>query len=168
MHANAESQVSLTSKNGNALSKVPSFLRGKTWWVHDSKPDNGKTCEQWSLKTKVKAEADRLLASMNEPYRFAAYNLQMARTHLQMCNPDITRRTWGEVMDAVVKTKRGKTTDRYERATKDKAFDSIRKATVIETAVETLFDVKGNGVHGRLPATVAQLRFGHGLTVGAR
>lgn len=125
------------------------FLRGKVWWVHDSQPDegnNGKvTCKQKSLRTKDEAEADRLLASLNEPYRFAAYNLQMARTHLQMSNPQITRRTWQEVFDAVVKTKHGNTKIRYERAAKDKAFDAIRNAVVIETQAETLFDVLAKG-----------------------
>ena len=121
------------------------FLRGKTWWAHDSQPGNGKTCKQRSLHTKNEAEAERLLASLNEPYRFAAYNLQMARTHLQMSNPEITRRTWREVFDAVVKTKHGNTKIRYERAAKDKAFDVIRSAVVIETQAETLLDVMAKG-----------------------
>jgi hypothetical protein len=85
------------------------FIRGRSWWVHDSKPQNGKTCRQWSLGTKDKAQAERQLASLNEPYHFAAYNLQLARTHLQMSNPELRQRTWQEVMEAVVKTKHGNT-----------------------------------------------------------
>lgn len=121
------------------------FRRGKNWWVHDCKPANGKSCHQTSLKTKDRAEAECLLASMNEPYRFAAYNLQMAKTHLQMSNPEITRRTWQEVMEAVVQTKQGKTRIRYERAVKDKALDAIRNSVLMETTAETLFDVMQKG-----------------------
>ncbi|HOX58181.1 MAG TPA: tyrosine-type recombinase/integrase [Verrucomicrobiota bacterium] len=122
------------------------FLRGRTWWVQDSQPqENGKAGKQVSLGTKDRAEAERLLASMNEPYRFAAYNLQMARTHLQMSNPEINRRTWQQVMDAVVKTKHGKTKARYETAVKDKAFDAIRTAVAIETTADTLLDVMAKG-----------------------
>ena len=121
------------------------FRRGQTWWVHDSQPENGKACKQKSLHTKDEAEAERLLAVLNEPYRFAAFNLQMARTHLQMSNPRITRRTWQDVMESVVNTKHGKTKIRYQRAMKDRAFDAIRNAVVIETQPETLFDVMAKG-----------------------
>jgi hypothetical protein len=51
----------------------------------------------------------------------------MARTHLQMSNPELTTRTWRQVMDAVVQTKRGPTKIRYERAVVDQAFDDIPK-----------------------------------------
>src|SRR5262245_17601641 len=96
------------------------FRRGSIWYVHDSQPEadkNGKvTCRQKSLGTKNKSEAERQVAIMNEPYRFAAFNLQMARTHLQMSNPELTTRTWRQVMEAAVQTKRGPTKIRYERA----------------------------------------------------
>lgn len=122
------------------------FLRGKTWWVQDSQPQpNGKPGKQTTLRTKNEGEAERLLATMNEPYRFAVFNLQMARTHLQMSNPEINQRTWQQVMDAVVKTKQGPTKIRYERAMKDKAFDAIRNAVVIETSGDTLLDVLARG-----------------------
>lgn len=121
------------------------FRRGRTWWIHDRKPAKGKSCHQSSLKTKDKQGAERLLASLNEPYRFAAYNLQMAKTHLQMSNPEITRRTWQEVMDAVVKTKQGTTRIRYERAAKDKAFDGMRDSVLMETPAEVLFNVMEKG-----------------------
>jgi predicted oxidoreductase len=55
-------------------------------------------------------------AVLNEPYRFAAFNLQMAKTHLQMSNPELTKRTWQQVMEAAVQTKHGPTKTRYERA----------------------------------------------------
>lgn len=122
------------------------FLRGRIWWVQDSRPQpNGKAGKQKNLRTRDEAEAERLLASLNEPYRFAAYNLQMARTQLQMASPEITSRTWQEVMVAVVKLKFGVTKDRYERAVKSKTFDGIRGAVLIETTAESLLDLMDKG-----------------------
>jgi len=125
------------------------FLRGRTWWVHDSQPQsNGKAGRQKSLRTKSEAEAERLLAAMNEPYRFAAFHLQLARTHWQMSNPEMTNRTWQNVMEAVIKTKHGKTRERYDRASKEKAFDSIRNTALIETTPDNLLDVMAKGKVG--------------------
>jgi hypothetical protein len=73
------------------------FRRGNVWWCHEN-----QTGKQESLKTKDKTEAVRLLSIRNEPYRFSAFNLQLARTHLQMSNPEITRRTWQGLMDSVI------------------------------------------------------------------
>ena len=115
------------------------FRRGKTWWVHDSQPQaNGKAGKQKSLHTKNEGEAARLLASMNEPYRSAAFYIQMARTHLQLGNYEITQRTCQQVMDAVIQDKQGKTKERYQRAAKEKAFDLIRNIQLVETTSEHL------------------------------
>lgn len=114
--------------------------KGKVWYCQ-----NNETGKQESLKTKDLAEANRLLDIKNHPYRFAAFNLQMARTHLQMSNPEINNRTWQQVMDALARTKMGRTKIRYERAAKDKALDAIRNAVLIETAPEALFDVMAKG-----------------------
>ena len=112
------------------------FRRGNVWWCQ-----NNQTGKQESLKTKDEAEANRLLDIKNQPHRFSAFNLQMARTHLLMSNPEINRRTWQQVMDAVVQTKHGATKARYERAVKDRAFDAIRNAVAIETSADVLLDV---------------------------
>jgi len=116
------------------------FRRGKVWWCQ-----NNETGKQESLKTKDLAEANRLLDIKNHPYRFAAFNLQMARTHLQMSNPEINNRTWQQVIDALVQTKTGTTKVRYERAGKDKALDAIRNAVAIETTGEDLLGVLAKG-----------------------
>jgi len=124
------------------------FRRGATWYVDDSQPEdkNSKvSCRQKSLGTKSKSEAERQLAIMNEPYRFAAYNLQMARTHLQMSSPELTKRTWQQVMHAAVQTKHGSTKIRYERAVIDPAFDDIRDSLVMETTSDDFFKVLRNG-----------------------
>lgn len=122
------------------------FLRGQTWWVQDSQcQSNGKAGRQRSLRTKDEVEAERLLAAMNEPYRFAAFHLQLARTHWQMSSPEMTNRTWQDVMDAVIKTKHGNTKERYDRASKEKAFDSIRNITLIETTADNLLAVMAKG-----------------------
>jgi integrase len=128
--------------------KYRMFLRGKdkknpkngVWWCQ-----NNETGKQESLKTKDKTEAIGLLGIRNQPYRFTAFNLQLARTHWQMSNPELIRRTWQGLMDSVIQTKPGRTRIRYERASKDKAFDSIRNAVVIETTADVLFDVLAKG-----------------------
>jgi hypothetical protein len=84
--------------------KYRMFLRSKdkknphneVWWCQ-----NNETGKHESLRTKDKTEAIRLLSIRNQPYRFAGFNLQMARTHWQMCNPELVQRNWQGVMDAV-------------------------------------------------------------------
>src|SRR5689334_20371777 len=97
------------------------FRRGNVWYCQ-----NNRTGKQESLKTKDRAEASRLLDIKNNPFRVPAFHLQIARTHMQMGNPEINNRTWQQVMDALVQTKMGTNKVRYERASKDKALDSIR------------------------------------------
>jgi hypothetical protein len=124
----------------NMKNQYRKFRRGNVWWCQ-----NNETGKQESLGTKDKSEADRLMGIKNQPFQFSAFNLQLARTHLQMSNPEIRTRTWQQVMDAVVQTKSGETKIRYERAVKDKAFDPIRNLVAIETQAETLYDVMAKG-----------------------
>jgi len=107
------------------------FRRGNVWYCQ-----NNKTGVQESLKTKDRTEANRLLDIKNDPFLIPAFHLQIARTHMQMGNPEINNRTWQQVFDALVRTKEGTNRVRYERAAKDKALDEIRKAVVVETTPE--------------------------------
>ncbi len=54
------------------------FLRGNVYWSHD-----GQTGKQESLKTKNPKEAVQILNVKNYPHLNAAFNLEMARTHLK-------------------------------------------------------------------------------------
>lgn len=86
-----------------------------------------------SLKTKDKAEANRLLTAMNEPGRQAGLYLSLARIYFQHFDPQIAKRTWQTLMDEMTKTKTGAARHRYETAMQDKAFDVIRKLPILET-----------------------------------
>lgn len=112
------------------------FRRGNVWWSHD-----GQTGKQSTLKTKSKAEAIRLLDSMNQPYQNAGFHLEMARTHLKQGDARRVTRTWQNVFDDIIRAKTGATKFRWERAAKDKAFASILDRVVVETTPDDLLNV---------------------------
>jgi integrase len=99
------------------------------------------TGRQESLGTSDRAEAVRLLHARNEADRQPAINAQMARAYLTACDPAISTRTWQTVMEEIIKTKDGSTRHRYERAIKEKAFDSIRTLPLLQTRPEHLMKV---------------------------
>ena len=57
----------------------------------------------------------------------------------------IAKRTWQNVMEAIVQTKHGTTWLRWKTAIKDRAFDLIRNTPLIETQGEHLLHVLGKG-----------------------
>ena len=114
--------------------------RGGRFYVHD-----GLTGKQDSLGTSDRAEAVRLLHAKNEAEQQPAVNLQIARAYLAASDPQVATRTWQFVMDETAKLKNGPTRQRWERAMKDKAFDSIRHMAVLETRAEHFLHVLENG-----------------------
>jgi hypothetical protein len=72
--------------------------RGGICYLHDS--ENGK---RESLETKDKARATELLVAKNDAAREPAFNLQKARVYLAASDPDVATRTWGFVMEEIVK-----------------------------------------------------------------
>jgi len=107
------------------------FLRGKTYYCEDL-----LTRKQQSLQTGDKEIALRLLHARNEAEQQPAVNLQIARAYLAASDPSIATRTWQFVMDEMAKLKTGPTLVRWQRATRDKAFDVIRSLPVLETRPE--------------------------------
>lgn len=116
------------------------FRRGKVFWCQ-----NNATGKQHSLKTKSRQEAIRLLGHMNEAGQKSAISLQIARAYLVASNPKFVTRTWQEVMEAIIDTKEGNTKDRWLRAIKDAAFDSIRGLSLHETNADHFLEVMENG-----------------------
>jgi integrase len=94
-----------------------------------------------SLKTKDKAEANRLLMAMNEAGQQPAMNLSLARVYLRHSDPLVSKRTWQHVIDEIIAIKQGPTQTRWISANKDKAFDLIRDRVLIETQPEHLLAV---------------------------
>ena len=98
------------------------FLRWKSvFYAFDNVT---KTFE--SLGTKDRDEAQRLVIAKNEALKQPAMNLSLARVYLRHSDPLVAKRTWQHAMDEIVKTKRGPTQERWQRAIKQSAFEGIR------------------------------------------
>ena len=98
-----------------------------------------------SLKTKDKTQASRLLHALNEAGQQPAMNLSLARVYLRHSDPQIARRTWQHVLDAIIQLKTGPTQIRWQSAAKDRAFDLIRQRPLLETQAEHLLAVLRTG-----------------------
>jgi hypothetical protein len=86
---------------------------------------------QESLRTKSKSVALRLWQARNAAYEQPALNLQLARTYLAASDPEVVNRTWQDVMDTIRKSKTGATQDRWFRAVRDHAFDTLRSLKIL-------------------------------------
>jgi len=86
-----------------------------------------------------------LWGAQNEAYRQPFLNWQLARTYLAADDPLTLRRTWQMVMEEMTKTKQGSTRERWLRAIKDKAFDSIRDLPLLETKADHFWNVLVSG-----------------------
>ena len=113
---------------------------GGRFYIHDS-----VTGKQESLGTSDRATATRLLHSKNEANHQPAINLQIARAYLAASDPQVATRNWQFVMDEMARLKKGPTRDRWERATRDKAFDSIRGLPLLETHAEHFLRILQRG-----------------------
>ena len=113
---------------------------GGKFYIHD-----GMTGKQESLGTSDRVEAQRLLHGRNEAERQPAVNLQIARAYLAASDPQVATRTWQFVMDQTANLKSGPTRQRWERAMKDKAFDSLRHLAILQTRAEHFLRVLESG-----------------------
>jgi integrase len=107
---------------------------GGMFYVEDT-----QTKKQESLATKNRAEATTLLNARNEAARQPQLNLHIAKAYLAGTDSGVSSRTWQNALDAIIEGKRGSTKDRWQRAAKEKAVDSIRHRVIIETQAEQLF-----------------------------
>lgn len=106
---------------------------GGTFYVEDT-----ETRKQESLGTKNRAEATSLLNARNESVRQPQLNLQIAKAYLAGTDSGVSTRTWQQALDAIVETKSGSTQDRWRRAAKETALDSLRNRIILETQAEHL------------------------------
>ncbi len=133
------------------------FLRRKS--VYYAFDNTTKKFE--SLKTKDKAQAERLLLAMNEAGKQPAMNLSLARVYLKHSDPMVSERTWQHVLNEIIKLKSGPTQYRWQSAAKDKAFDLIRNRLLIETQPEHFLEVLRKGT----VSTNAYLRKTHNFAL---
>ena len=109
---------------------------GGRYYFHDS-----VTGKQESLQTADRITAHRLLHARNEAEQQPAVNLQIARAYLAATDRHVATRNWQYVMDEMLKLRRGPTKVRWQRAIKDKAFESIRQRPILETRAEHFLHV---------------------------
>jgi len=107
------------------------FQRSGIFYCEDT-----STGKQTSLRTRDRADADRLLAAKNEAVHLPAMNLQIAQVYLQHGDPALATRTWQDVMTQIAASKSGVTQSRWQTAIKDKALDDLRNRRLIETSAE--------------------------------
>jgi len=79
-----------------------------------------------------------MLHARNEATQQPAINLQIARAYLMASDPLVAKRTWDDVLEAMIKLKQEPTRERYERARKEKPMERIRRVRLIETQAEHL------------------------------
>ncbi len=106
---------------------------GGMYYVEDT-----QTKKQENLGTKDRAEAKSLLNARNEAARQPQLNLQIAKAYLAGTDSGVANRTWQNALDAIIDSKSGSTKDRWQRAAKEKALDSVRGRVIIETQAEEL------------------------------
>lgn len=104
---------------------------GGMYYVEDT-----TTKKQESLGTRDRAEATTLLNARNEAVRQPQLNLHIAKAYLAGTDSGVSTRTWQNALDAIIETKTGSTRDRWQRAAKEKALDSLRNRVIIETQAE--------------------------------
>jgi hypothetical protein len=109
----------------------------RPWGVYYIK--NKTTGEQTSLKTKEKAEAQRLLQARNDSESQPHFNLALARVCMNGADPKLGTRTWQEVMQEIVERKTDETRRRWDVAIKDDNFDCIRNLTLAVTRPEHFY-----------------------------
>jgi integrase len=103
------------------------------------------TGKRESLETEDEATAKRLLHAKNEAQQQPFINRQIARAYLAGGDPEVTRRTWKEVIEEIIKLKHGETQQRWVRASKDQAFDLILNLKVFETQPDHFLRVLERG-----------------------
>lgn len=114
--------------------------RGGVYYIHDS-----VTGKQQSLRTKLKKEAERVLHAKQEAKVQPSINRQIARAYLHAADENYVKRTWADVMAAIIATKTGTTGERWETASRDTAYDLIRNRVVTETPSEIFLEVMRRG-----------------------
>jgi len=113
------------------------FQRASGVWYLEDK----ETHHQASLRTRIEAEAKRLLQAKNEALRQPAINIQIARAYLTASDPKLVTRTWQEVMETLAASKEGTNQDRWLRAIHDRSFDHIRHVPLMETRADHFLKV---------------------------
>lgn len=101
--------------------------------------------KQFSLRTRDRQEAETILAAKQEAARQPQLNLQMARVYLSATDPAAVLRTWKDVIETILETKKGETLRRWLVAAKDKGLAKLAKMKLLDTRSEHFLRVLNEG-----------------------
>jgi integrase len=104
------------------------FKRGKYFYSEDS-----RTKKQKSLHTEDRSEAERILSAKNEAANNSQLSQAIGMAYLTASDPEMSTRTWSDVIAFVQKRGKQTTQDRYRRALNRSAFNSIRQKAIAKT-----------------------------------
>lgn len=102
---------------------------------------DSRTGKRSSLQTNDEQMARQIIHAKNEAERQPFLNLQLAKAYLAGSDSEMLSRTWADAFTALIETKRGANRHRWETASKDHAFDSIRDRVLVETEAAHLLKV---------------------------
>jgi integrase len=98
-----------------------------------------------SLSTRDLSEAKTLLAAKREAARQPVLNLKMARVYLSGADPKAVERTWGDVLQQLIESKRDENQRRWNVFRKHKPCQKLWACVVIETRAEDFLAVLNGG-----------------------
>lgn len=114
--------------------------RNSGFYSHDT-----RTGKRTSLKTKNRAEAQRLLAALNESVQGPLLNLQLGKIYLAAHDPKLPQRTWAEVMVELASHGKKQSQDRCRRELAAKRYDLLRRRKIVETTADDFREVLKQG-----------------------
>jgi hypothetical protein len=94
------------------------------------------TSKRESLGTRDKTEATQLLAAKMQSILQPVLNLRMAKVYLSASDPKALKRTWRDVLNCMVESKRGENRARWARMHRHAPLASLWKKIVIQTTAE--------------------------------
>ncbi len=133
------------------------YRRGKTFYWQDN-----ESVGQGSLRTKNRAEAEKLLHAKNESRGNPSINLKMAEVYLSAHDPRMVKRTWADVIEQMIEKGTAESTKtRCRRAFASSRFEKFRDKVVVHTTAEDLLSI----LNGAGNSTIHYLRRLHNLAV---
>ncbi|MGA2544493.1 MAG: tyrosine-type recombinase/integrase [Verrucomicrobiota bacterium] len=124
--------------------------------------DDNATGKQESLHTDDKVEAGRILNAKNEAAQMGMVNMQIARAYMAASDPLLAKRTWRDVIRAIIEEKTKHTRERWETVEKDQALSPLWKLPLVQTWSDQLMKALNDGT----VSTNVFLRRMHNYAVG--
>jgi len=104
-----------------------------------------QTGKRSSLKSADAHAAQQIVNARNEAERQPALNLQLAKAYLAGTDSGITKRTWGDALEALTATKQDGNQRRWRTVAKDKALAPVLAKVITETQGELLLRAIATG-----------------------